>query len=476
MIDTQVGVSEFGMVGLGVMGRNLLLNIAEHGHSVSGYDTNQKQVDSLHEEASGKPAQGFTDVKEFVNSLRKPRCITMLVPAGSPVDSVIETFRPYLEPGDLLIDSGNSYYKDTDRRIKELEPTGIAFFGMGISGGESGARHGPSMMAGGTPEDYEKVRGILELVAAKAEDGTPCVARVGNASAGHYVKMVHNGIEYGIMQLLAECYDLMKRGWHMTNEEIANVFDGWANSEIGGFLIEITSTVLRYKDPETGNYLIDMIADGAKQKGTGKWTSQDAMDLRVPVPTVDAAVSARDLSDLKEERVEASKILQTAGADENPERHIDWLGQALYVAMVATYAQGMAQLRSASEAYNYGVDLAEVSSIWRAGCIIRSALLREFHSAFTANPNLPNLLVAPTIVEPVKKRLMALRVAVGGAIALHIPAPAFSASLAYIDGYASERLPANLIQAQRDYFGAHTYSRIDKPGQVFHTEWDLNGK
>jgi len=470
MIDTQIGLSEFGMVGLGTMGRNLLLNIAEHGRSVSGYDTNQKQIDALHSEASGKPVQGFADVKAFVQSLKKPRCITMLVPAGSPVGSVINTFRPYLEPGDLLIDSGNSYFKDTDRRIKELVPTGIAFFGMGISGGESGARHGPSMMAGGTAEDYAKVRGVLELVAAKAEDGTPCVARVGNGSAGHYVKMTHNGIEYGLMQLIAECYDLMKHGWHMNNEEIAAVVEDWSRSEIGGFLLEITATVLRHKDGSSSNYLVDLIKDEAKQKGTGKWTSQDAMDLRVPVPTIDSAVAARDLSDLKDERLAASKVLQTSGVDQNPERHVDWLKQALYVSMVATYAQGMAQLRIASEAYGYEVDLATVSSIWRAGCIIRSALLREFYTAFKQNPSLPNLLVAPNVVEPLTKRLTALRVIVGGAVALHIPVPAFMASLAYIDGYASERLPANLIQAQRDYFGAHTFSRVDKEG-VFHEEW-----
>jgi 6-phosphogluconate dehydrogenase len=468
MIETQEAVSEFGMVGLGVMGRNLLLNIAEHGRSVSGYDLGQDKVDALHSEAGGKPARGFTDLQAFVKSLKTPRCITMLVPAGDPVDQVIASFKPYLEPGDLLIDSGNSYYKDTDRRIEELAKTGIGFFGMGISGGESGARHGPSMMAGGSPEDYEKVRVPLELVAAKAEDGTPCVAHVGTGSAGHYVKMVHNGIEYGIMQLLGETYDLMHRGWGMSNAEIASTMDEWATSDLGGFLVEITAEVLKKKDDITGNDLVDMVKDEAKQKGTGKWTSQDAMDLRVPVPTIDAAVSARDMSDLKDERVIASKILQTQAGQ--PSKDLGLLRDALYVSMVASYAQGMCQLRAASTANKYGVKMAEVASIWRAGCIIRSALLKPIHQAFTENADLANLLIAPNLHNTVLQRLNSLRGLITQAINIHIPVPCYMASLAYIDGYASERLPANLTQSQRDYFGAHTYARIDKPG-VFHTEW-----
>ncbi|HEY3780061.1 MAG TPA: NADP-dependent phosphogluconate dehydrogenase [Fimbriimonadaceae bacterium] len=468
MIDTQVGVSEFGMVGLGTMGRNLLLNIADHGRSVSGFDLNQQQVDLLATESAGKPTMGFTDVANFVASLRKPRCITMLVPAGSPVDSVIATFKPFLEPGDLLIDSGNSYFKDTDRRIAELAPTGIAFFGMGISGGESGARYGPSMMAGGTAEDYAKVSTVLELVAAKADDGRPCVARVGNGSGGHYVKMVHNGIEYGIMQLLAETYDLMKRSWGMSNSEMADVFGAWTKSDIGGFLIEITEQVLRKKDDETGKDLVDMVKDEAKEKGTGKWTSQDAMDLRVAVPTIDAAVNARELSDLKDERVAASKLFGTVPG--HGEKNVDKLREALSVGMITAYAQGMAQLRVASGEYKYDAQMEQVSAIWRAGCIIRSALLKPMMNAYVRNPDLPNLLVDPDLLAVVKARDTSLRWLVGQAAANRIPTPAYMASLAYIDGYASERLPANLTQAQRDYFGAHTYARIDKPG-VFHTEW-----
>ncbi len=468
MIDTNVGVSEFGMVGLGTMGRNLLLNIADHGRSVSGYDLGQDKVDLLASESQGRPTLGFTDAAAFAKSLRRPRCITMLVPAGSPVDAVIQSFKPYLEPGDLIIDGGNSYFKDTDRRIAELAPTGIAFFGMGISGGESGARHGPSMMAGGSAVDYSKVKEVLELVAAKAEDGRPCVARVGNGSAGHYVKMVHNGIEYGIMQLIAETYDLMKRSWGYSNDQMAAIYGEWAKSDIGGFLLEITETVLKYKDSETGQYLVDLIRDEAKEKGTGKWTSQDAMDLRVSVPSIDAAVCARELSDLKTERVAASKSLGTPGApgDKNEGR----LREALSVGMIAAYAQGMAQLRVASTEYKYEVQMEPVAAIWRAGCIIRSALLKNIMSAYTANADLPNLLVDPDLQTMVKSRIDSLRWLVNQSVATHIPAPCFMASLGYIDSYCSERLPANLIQGQRDFFGAHTYERIDKPG-VFHTEW-----
>jgi 6-phosphogluconate dehydrogenase len=468
MIDTSIGVSEFGMVGLGTMGRNLLLNIADHGRSVSGYDLGQDKVDLLASESQGRHTMGFTDAAAFAKSLKRPRCITMLVPAGSPVDAVIQSFKPYLEPGDLIIDGGNSYFKDTDRRIAELAPTGIAFFGMGISGGESGARHGPSMMAGGSEADYAKVKTVLELVAAKAEDGRPCVARVGNGSAGHYVKMVHNGIEYGIMQLIAETYDLMKRSWGFSNSQLSEIYGTWAKSDIGGFLLEITETVLKKKDEETGQYLVDLIRDEAKEKGTGKWTSQDAMDLRVSVPSIDAAVCARELSDLKVERVAAAKSLGTPGGASD--KDVAKLREALSVAMIAAYAQGMAQLSVASTEYKYGVQMEPVAAIWRAGCIIRSVLLKNIMDAYTAKSDLPNLLVDPDLGGTVKARIGSLRWLVNQAVTTHVPMPCFMASLAYIDAYTSERLPANLIQAQRDFFGAHTYERIDKPG-VFHTEW-----
>lgn len=464
--------THFGMVGLGVMGRNLLLNIADHGIPVSGYDTNQQQVDRLHSEAAGKPARGFTDLKQFVGSLARPRSIMMLVPAGAPVDSVISTFKPLLEPDDFLIDSGNSYFKDTDRRATELSSSGIGFIGMGISGGESGARRGPSMMAGGQEKDYAHIKATLEAVAAKA-DGQPCVAHVGTGSAGHYVKMVHNGIEYGLMQLISECYDLMKRGWGMETAEIAEVIAGWATSDIGGFLLEITATVLSKKDDETGRLLVDLIKDEAKQKGTGKWTSQDAMDLRVPVPTIDAAVAARDMSDLKMERVAAAstygRSLKRGNAD------VEGLKAALHGAMLVTYAQGMAQLRTASTTYGYGTDLATVAAIWRAGCIIRSALLPAIMNAYTAAPDLPNLLVDPSVVKTIRTLEGSMRGIVCTAVGSQIPVPAMMASLAYLDGYTSERLPANLIQAQRDFFGAHTYARLDKEG-VFHTDWSTTEK
>lgn len=460
---------DFGMVGLGTMGRNLLLNMADHGFAVAGLDTDQTKVGALHQEGAGKKVQGFTDAKGFVASIRRPRPIMMLVPAGAPVDSVIGSLSPLLDESDLFIDGGNSYFKDTDRRCNELAAKKIGFIGIGVSGGESGARHGPSMMAGGSPESYARVQAILEAVAAKA-DGEPCVKLLGKGASGHYVKMVHNGIEYGLMQLIAESYDLMHRGAGWSNEQIATVFDQWSASSFGGFLFEITSAVLRYKEGDA--YLVDLIQDAAKQKGTGKWTSQDAMDLQVPIPTVDAAVSARDLSSMKAERVAVAKALgegasPLAGDDAT---FVKALSRAMGCAVLLTYAQGFEQLKAASNAYGFGVDLGDVASVWRAGCIIRSKLLPEITTAFGRDTQ-SHLLLAPKFQKMAVEGRNGLQAVITRAMDAGIPVPAMSASLAYLDGFRSSRLPANLIQGLRDYFGAHTYERLDEPG-TFHTEWE----
>jgi len=469
MAETQY---DFGMVGLGTMGRALLLNMADHGFAVAGLDTDTGKVDALHTEGAGKPVKGFTDAQAFVQSIRKPRAIMMLVPAGAPVDSVIHSLSPFLESGDFLIDGGNSYFKDTDRRVKQMTEQGLGFIGMGVSGGESGARRGPSMMPGGTPENYERIRPIVEAVAAKFE-GEPCVALMGSGSAGHYVKTVHNGSEYAVMQLISEVYDVMKRGLGMSNAEIADTFETWNEAELQSFLVQITTTVLRYQDETTGKDLVDLISDKAKQKGTGKWTSQDAMDLGMPIPTIDVAVAAREMSGLKAERVVATKILTTS-ANQYPyakDETIAILRSTLYLTMLLSYAQGLALLKEASHEYGYGTDMQTVAKVWRAGCIIRSRSLETIRAAYASNPELANLLVDPTIAQIVLEHEGALRKSVIGAIQASIPVPSMSASIAYLDGYRSERLPANLIQGQRDLFGAHTYERIDQEGS-FHTHWE----
>jgi 6-phosphogluconate dehydrogenase len=463
---------DLGMVGLGVMGRNLLLNMADHGYAVAGLDTNPDKVQALKTEGAGKKVDATTSAADFLAMLRRPRAVMLLVPAGRPVDAVIETLLPLLEPGDLIIDAGNSHFTDTDRRAKALADKGVHFFGMGVSGGEAGARYGPSIMPGGPQAAYERVRPILEAVAAHV-NGEPCVTYLGPGSAGHYVKMVHNGIEYGLMQLIAECYDLMKRGLGLNNDELHAVFDQWNQGELNSFLIEITAQIFLKVDDKTGNRLVDMVLDVARQKGTGKWTSQDAMDLQVPIPTIDAAVSMRDLSGYEEERKAAAKAL--TGPSErylgDRQAFLGRLRGALYAATVMTYAQGMAQLRKASQVYGYNLKLEDVARIWRGGCIIRAALLEDLRTAYQANPDLPNLLLDPNLGQAVATRQDDLRAVVGTAAQLGIPAPGFMASLGYYDGYRSARLPANLTQAQRDYFGAHTYERIDEKG-TFHTDWD----
>ncbi|TAK08933.1 MAG: NADP-dependent phosphogluconate dehydrogenase [Candidatus Manganitrophaceae bacterium] len=463
---------EIGMIGLGVMGRNLALNIADRGFSVVGTDKESGKVQALRSEAKGRRVQGADDLKGFIDSLRRPRAVMMLVPAGPPVDTVIRELIPHLEAGDLIIDGGNSYFKETDRRASALSERGILFLGVGISGGEQGARRGPSIMPGGPKEGYDRVRPIFEAAAAKVE-GTPCVAWLGPGSAGHYVKMVHNGIEYGLMQLIAESYDVMKRGLGLTNDALADLFDQWNRTELNAYLIEITARIFRRIDEKTGQRLIDLIRDEAKEKGTGKWTAQDAMELQVPVPTIDIAVAMRDLSAFKDQREAAAKRLGGPPRRFQGDRNafLDRMREALYAAMLLTYVQGMAQLRSASDAYDYNLNLTEVARIWRGGCIIRAALLEEIRAAYRDHPDLPHLLLEDRFAQEAASRQEPLRAVVQQAAASGIPVPGFMVSLAYFDGYRSERLPANLIQAQRDYFGAHTYERTDEAG-VFHTAWD----
>ncbi|MEJ2696499.1 MAG: NADP-dependent phosphogluconate dehydrogenase [Candidatus Sulfobium sp.] len=467
---------EIGMVGLGVMGRNLLLNMADHGYAVAGYDKDLSKVEALRKEAENRAIYGAENMKDFIGSLRPPRVIMMLVPAGRVVDSVIGDVLPLLEKGDLIIDAGNSHFTDTDLRAKDLSEKGINFLGVGVSGGEAGARHGPSMMPGGPREAYERVKPLFEAVSASV-GGEPCVTYLGPGSAGHYVKMVHNGIEYGIIQLIAETYDLMKRGMGLSNDELREVYGRWMKTEVNGYLVEITSEIFTREDKKTGKRLIDVILDEAKQKGTGKWTSQDAMELQVPVPTIDAAVSMRDMSALKSEREVAGQLFETPAGSFHGDREgfINQLRDALYVSMILTYAQGMALLGKASAAYNYDLDLQEVARIWRGGCIIRALLLEDIQAAYRAKTDLPNLLMDPHFSQEVMTGQDALRATVTTAVELGIPQACMTAALAYFDSYRSAWLPANLVQAQRDFFGSHTYERVDEKG-VFHTEWREKSK
>ena len=466
---------DLGMVGLGVMGRNLVLNMCDHGFSVAGLDRDAQKVTTLHAEDKTDRAHGTTDAKAFVASLKKPRRVMMLVPAGPIVDSVIAEMQPLLEPGDMLIDGGNSHYTDTDRRIKALEPTGIHFFGVGISGGELGARFGPSMMPGGDPAAYKAVQPIFEAIAARAGENNdqPCVAYLGRGSAGHYVKMAHNGIEYAVMQLLAETYDLMHRGLGMSNDAMADVFADWNSGELESFLVQITAQVLRQPDDkDTGKSLIDVILDRAKQKGTGKWTSQSAMDLQVPLHTIDMAVASRDISGYKDQRLAAADHLTGPSGRYGGDADdlVVALRHALYFGMVTAYAQGMDLLRMASQEYDYGINPGTVARIWRGGCIIRATVLQDMMNAYGQSGQLMNLLMDKTLGAALVEKQTAIRSVVRAGIDVGIPVPAYAASVAYFDSYRSPRLPANLIQGLRDNFGAHTYERVDREGS-FHTMW-----
>jgi 6-phosphogluconate dehydrogenase len=463
---------DIGMVGLGVMGRNLLLNMADHGYAVAGLDTDPAKVQALKEEGAGKKVEATTAAAAFIGLLKAPRAIILLVPASKAVDAVIGELTPLLQAGDLIIDAGNSHFKDTERRAGELAAKHLHFFGMGVSGGEAGARHGPSLMPGGPRDAYEHVRPILEAVAAKV-DGQPCVTYLGPGACGHFVKMVHNGIEYGLMQILAETYDLLHRGLEMDNPELARIFEQWNRGELRSFLVEITAQIFRKMDPKTGKHLIDMVSDVARQKGTGKWTSQEAMDLQVPLLTVDAAVALRDMSAYEQERAIASRMLHGAhgafGGD--AKAFVQQLEHACYAATVITYAQGFVMLRKASQTYGYHLDLEAVARVWRGGCIIRAAILDDIRAAFQAQADLPNLLLDPKLSQNIMKRQRDLRAIIRGAIDLGIPAAGFMNSLAYFDAYRTARLPTSLTQAQRDFFGAHTYERVDDKG-TFHSQWD----
>ena len=459
------------MVGLGVMGRNLLLNMADHGFSVAGYDKDPGKVEALRKESADRDIYGAQNTKDLIGLLRPPRAVVLLVPAGAPVDSVISELLAHVQPGDLLIDAGNSYFKDTNLRARNLTGKGIRFLGVGVSGGEEGARYGPSIMPGGPKEAYERVRPVFEAASATV-NGDPCVTWLGPGSAGHFVKMVHNGIEYGVMQLIAETYDLMKRGLGLNDDELHDVYSAWNNGELNSYLMEITGHIFSVVDEKTGTRLIDEILDVAKQKGTGMWTSQSAMELHVPIPTIDIAVAMRDLSVFENQREMIGALLQRpmqrfAG---DRDAFLIQLRRALHVGLILTYAQGLALLTVASDKYEYHFDLEAVARIWRGGCIIRAALLEDIRAAYRSEPGLPNLLLDPEIWRKVMAGEENLRHVVCTAAELGVPAPGLMTALAYLDGCRSTWLPANLIQAQRDYFGAHTYERNDAKG-TFHTEW-----
>ena len=462
---------DFGMIGLGTMGRNLLLNMGDHGVAGAGYDTDATKGKLLEQESDKGNVKGFSDIKEFVASLKSPKAIMMLVPAGKIVDSVIEELLPLLDKGDMLIDGGNSHFTDTNRRVDYLETKGFHFFGMGVSGGEEGARRGPSMMPGGDREAYNIMKPILESIAAIV-DGAPCVTYIGPGAAGHFVKMVHNGIEYGLMQLIAETYELLRKGLQLDNEAIQKIFAQWNEGKLQSFLIEITKDIFTYKAPGTDHLLLDDIKDEARAKGTGKWTSQVAMDLQSPIPTIDVAVSMRDLSKFKSLRDDASAMYSSKDLvlQVDKEVFLSQLEQSLFFSMIIAYSQGMHLLSIASAEYKYNLQLAEIAKIWRGGCIIRSGFLNDIFNAYQKNNNLTHLLLDEGVQKLVTANLPGIRSVVSKAVETGIAVPAYAASLNYFDNIRNKAMPGNLIQAQRDFFGAHTYELIGQEG-FFHTQW-----
>ena len=471
--------ADIGLIGLAVMGQNLVLNMDDHGFTVAVYNrTTSKVTDFIENEAAGTKVIGTTSLEELIGNLKSPRRVMLMVKAGKPVDLTIESLLPLLEPGDIIIDGGNSNYEDTIRRTKEVEAKGLYFIGTGVSGGEEGARFGPSIMPGGSPEAWPHVKDILQAIAAKVEDGTPCCDWVGRDGAGHFVKMVHNGIEYGDMQLIAEAYHMMKVVLGMSPDEISEVFKKWDTGKLDSYLTEITGDILAYKN-EAGEVLVEKILDAAGQKGTGRWTAINALNLGIPLTLIAEAVLARSLSALKEERVAASKILQgpeTMAFSGDKQKFIDDLEKALYASKIVSYAQGYMLMRDAAEQYGWELDYGGIALMWREGCIIRSAFLGEIEQAYRKDPKLANLLLDDYFRSEVDNAQGGWRRVVAEAVMHGIPVPAMSSALSFFDGYRHERLPANMIQAQRDYFGAHTYERVDKPrGEFFHTDWTGEG-
>ncbi|MCY7440274.1 NADP-dependent phosphogluconate dehydrogenase [Bacillus altitudinis] len=463
---------QIGVVGLAVMGKNLALNIESRGFSVSVYNRSSNKTEEFLQESQGKNVVGTYSIEEFVQSLETPRKILLMVKAGAATDATIQSLLPHLEKGDILIDGGNTYYKDTQRRNQELAESGIHFIGTGVSGGEEGALKGPSIMPGGQKEAHELVKPILEAISAKV-DGEPCTTYIGPDGAGHYVKMVHNGIEYGDMQLISESYFILKHVAGLSADELHEVFSEWNKGELDSYLIEITADIFTKVDEETNQPLVDVILDKAGQKGTGKWTSQSSLDLGVPLPIITESVFARFISAMKDERVEASQLIQgpePTQSAEDKQALIEAVRKALFMSKICSYAQGFAQMKAASDEYNWDLKYGEIAMIFRGGCIIRAAFLQQIKEAYDRNPELKNLLLDPYFKDIVESYQSSLRKVISLAVEQGVPVPSFSSALAYFDSYRTAVLPANLIQAQRDYFGAHTYERTDKEG-VFHTEW-----
>jgi 6-phosphogluconate dehydrogenase len=470
--------ADIAVVGLAVMGENLILNMESKGFTVACFNRTLSKVDNfINGRAKGKNIIGCHSLEELVQNLKSPRKVMLMVKAGAAVDAFIEKILPHLEDGDIIIDGGNSHFPDTIRRTEYVEGKGKLYIGTGVSGGEEGALRGPSIMPGGSLKAWEHVKSIFQKIAAHTDDGQPCCKWVGENGAGHFVKMVHNGIEYGDMQMICETYQMMKEGLGMTNEQMHHIFAEWYKGELNSYLIEITRDILAYKD-EDSNEVIDLILDTAGQKGTGKWTAIAALDLGQPLTLIGEAVFARCLSALKEERVEASKILSGPKVTYNGDKKafVEDLKQALYASKIASYAQGYQLMRAAAKEYNWNLNNGGIALMWRGGCIIRSVFLGRIKEAFDKNPGLVNLLLDPFFKDAVEKAQASWRRVVTEAVRMGVPIPAMSAALAYYDGYRSGRLPANLLQAQRDYFGAHTYERIDKPrGEFFHTNWTGRG-
>lgn len=465
---------DFGVIGLAVMGENLALNVERNGFSVAVYNRTPARTEAfMAERAAGRRFKATYSLEEFVASLSRPRRILAMVKAGKPVDDLIQQLKPLLDPGDILIDGGNSLYTDTERRVAEMEAAGLCFFGMGVSGGEAGALNGPSLMPGGSREAYQALEPILTKIAAQVDDG-PCVTYIGPGGSGHFVKMVHNGIEYGDMQLIAEAYDLLKNLLGLNHQQLHEVFQSWNETpELNSFLIEITSQIFTYIDPETQLPLVDVIVDAAGQKGTGRWTVETALEMGVPIPTITAAVNARILSSMKAERLAAAQVLPgpVARFSGNTEEFIGKIRDALYCSKICSYAQGMALIAKGSqELFDHQLNLGEIARIWKGGCIIRAGFLNKIKQAYSENAQLANLLLAPEFRQTILDKQAAWREVLVEATRAGIAVPAFGASLEYFDSYRRDRLPQNLTQAQRDFFGAHTYERLDKPG-TFHTEW-----